>query len=409
MELTDEGLTEFLSTTLPLLNERQRRLVAAAMATALGRGGQARVAAATGLARNTIVAGARELADDAAPSERVRRPGAGRKRAVALDPSLLVVLDSLIEPPSPGDPIAPLRWTAKTTKSLSSELDRLGHRAGPALVRRVLLDLGYHLHTNAAETPGTRRPDRDRQFVDVDTQARQHLAAGQPVISVDCTRTVSLDDAGAGSEREPERPDVEWRSPPDPAGPGTLDDLVTVLAARRWGTIGDDDEALGFAVTSIAQWWERVGRVRYPQATALMIAASPGTSLLRRRRAQLLLAPLARSNGLVVTVCHMPAGTYRWNDIAHRLTMLISTSGTATPAATDRTVVELVAAAATGRTVEDQSRRRTPRNRTDHVPHDPDTEPIGVTDHDWSPDWSYSIRPPVAGAHTSPPPKSEDL
>ena len=74
--------------TLPLLNERQRRLVAAAMVAMLGRGGQARVAEATGMSRNTLLAGARELAGGAGPSERVRRPGAGRKRAIDLDPRM---------------------------------------------------------------------------------------------------------------------------------------------------------------------------------------------------------------------------------------------------------------------------------------------------------------------------------
>src|SRR5580658_4673147 len=103
---------------LPLLNERQQRLVAAAAVEMFGRGGQARVAEASGMSRNTLIVGARELAGGAGPSDRVRRPGAGRKKAVDLDPEMLVALDSLVEPGSRGDPMSPLRWTIKSTHQL---------------------------------------------------------------------------------------------------------------------------------------------------------------------------------------------------------------------------------------------------------------------------------------------------
>lgn len=116
MEITEEGLDGFFSLTLPLLDERERRLMAAAVAQMLGGGGQARVAEATGMSRNTVISGARELAEGATASERVRRPGAGRKKATELDPEILVVLDSLVEPESRGDPMSPLRWTLKSTR-----------------------------------------------------------------------------------------------------------------------------------------------------------------------------------------------------------------------------------------------------------------------------------------------------
>ncbi len=164
MELSEEGLAEFFSTAFALLDERQRRLVAAAMVAALGRGGQARVAEATAMSRNTLLTGAAELAGGAGPSERVRRPGAGRKKATDLNPDLLVVLDSLVEPESRGDPMSPLRWTAKSTRNLSAELKRLGHQAGESLVGRMLHYLGYSLQANAKVTEGAQHPDRNAQF-----------------------------------------------------------------------------------------------------------------------------------------------------------------------------------------------------------------------------------------------------
>src|ERR1700732_4301118 len=75
------------------LDERGRRLVAAAEAFAAGYGGIAAVAIATGVAPSTIGRGLKELAQDE-PSERIRRPGAGRKPAICKDPTRLTDLEA---------------------------------------------------------------------------------------------------------------------------------------------------------------------------------------------------------------------------------------------------------------------------------------------------------------------------
>jgi hypothetical protein len=134
VELAEEGLSRFFSLTSPFLDERQRRLLAASMVEVLGRGGPVRVAEATGMSRNTPIAGAKDLAEGPVPGERIRRPGAGPERKIDLDPELLVVLDWLIEPESRGDPMSPLRWTLKSTRVLAAELTRLGHKVGANLV-----------------------------------------------------------------------------------------------------------------------------------------------------------------------------------------------------------------------------------------------------------------------------------
>jgi hypothetical protein len=204
VELTEEGLAGFFEVVLPLLDERQRRLVAAALVPVFGRGGPARVADAAQMSRNTLIVGARELAGGAGPSERVRRPGAGRKKAVELDPEMLIALDSLVEPGSRGDPMSPLRWTIKSTHQLARELHRLGHTAGASLVGRTLHYLGYSLQANAKVTEGAQHPDRDAQFHYINEVAREHLAAGQPVISVDAKKKENVGDyANGGAGWEP--------------------------------------------------------------------------------------------------------------------------------------------------------------------------------------------------------------
>lgn len=205
MEVGGDALQRFFAVTSAFMDERQRRLQTAAMAQALGRGGQARVAAAAEMSRNTIIAGAKELAEGPTLQARVRRPGAGPKRRRDVDPEALVVLDSLVEPESRGDPMSPLRWTLKSTRRLAEEMTRLGHKMGASLVGELLHYIGYSLQANAKVTEGRQHPDRDGQFRYINSHAKAHLDAGQPVISVDCKKKENVGDyANVGAEWEPQ-------------------------------------------------------------------------------------------------------------------------------------------------------------------------------------------------------------
>lgn len=398
VEVGDEKLRRFFERTLPLLDERERRLLGAAVVEMCGRGGQALVSRVTGMSRNTLIVGARELAEGATRSERVRRPGAGRKKAVELDPELLVVLDSLVEPESRGDPMSPLRWTVKSTRVLAAELTRLGHQAGSSLVGRMLHYLGYTLQANAKVTEGAQHADRDAQFRHINDTAAEHLAAAQPVISVDCKKKENVGDYANGG--------VEWEPAASPRRVGVHDfpdaemgkalpyGVYDIAANEGWVNVGDHHDTPAFAVASIARWWQNMGRLRYPDATALMITADAGGSNSYRSRAwKTELAKLATTIGLVITVCHMPPGTSKWNKIEHRLFSFITMNWRAKPLTTYRTVVELIAATTTktGLTVQadfDEGWYPTGVKVTDA-----ELAAVPLKPHDFHPEWNYVILP----------------
>ncbi len=399
MDVSEEALFEFFSVALPLLDERQRRLVGAAMVGVLGRGGQARVAEASGMSRSTLMTGARELAEGAGPSDRVRRPGGGRKLAEELDPGLLDALEALVEPESRGDPMSPLRWTLKSTRQLADELSRAGHRAGASLVGTLLHHLGYSLQANAKVTEGAQHPDRDGQFRYINDQAGEHLAAGQPVISVDCKKKELVGDyANGGAEWEPqgEPTRVGTHDFPDPAVPKAIPYGVLDLAANEgWVNVGDDHDTPAFAVASIARWWEQMGRARYPNATRLMITADAGGSNSYRSRAwKTELAALAATIGLIITVSHMPPGTSKWNKIEHRLFSFISMNWRGRPLTTHRTIVELIAATTTRAGLRVQADLDTRTFPLGQKVTDAELAAINLQRHDWHGDWNYTINPP---------------
>ena len=277
------GITQRLAIVRGVLDERSRRLVAAAESVAIGRGGVSAVARATGMSRQVIRQGMRELTEVGVhPPGRIRRPGGGRKRAVAQDPSLLRDLEGLVEPVTRGDPESPLRWTCKSLRKLAEELRRQGHQISHQLVARMLHDLGYSLQANSKTLEGTDHPDRNAQFEYLNRKVKRQLQQHQPVISVD-TKKKEL----VGNFKNNGR---ELRPQGDPEKVRVHDFIIPELGRANpygvydiahntgWVSVGVDHDTAAVAVESIRRWWNSMGQAVYPHATRLLITADSGGS-----------------------------------------------------------------------------------------------------------------------------------
>ena len=186
MELSEEDLEGFFSFRSPLLDERQRRLSAGAMAEALGRGGQEAVVRASNMSSRTVWDGTQAVEAGAGPSERVRREGGGRPRLSDLDPDLLTDLDDLVEPDARRDPMSPCAGrSSPPDRQLAKALSDMGHQVSSWAVGQLLPEMGYSLQATAKTVEGAQYPDRNAQFEYVNRLAGERLAAGEPVISVD--------------------------------------------------------------------------------------------------------------------------------------------------------------------------------------------------------------------------------
>ena len=167
------------------LDEPGRRLFVAAEKAAAGYGGTAAVCRATGVARSTIIRGAKDLLAASSTPVRVRRKGAGRPASSKADPTVLEDLRRLVEPATLGDPMRPLLWVSKSREKLAAALRAMNHAISANTVGKMLVALGYSRQLNRKTKEGSHHPDRDRQFQHINRQAIAFQAAGQPVISVD--------------------------------------------------------------------------------------------------------------------------------------------------------------------------------------------------------------------------------
>jgi transposase len=398
MVVTSENLTAKFGTILPHLDERQRRLLMGAEARALGHGGIRLVARAAGVREATVSLGVDELDSGAGPLGRARRPGGGRKRAADVDPGLRPALLALVEPEERGDPMSPLRWTTKSTRTLAGELTRQGHRVGADTVSDLLREEGFSLQGNAKTIEGKRHPDRPAQFRYINEQVKAHQDSADPVISVDTKKKENVGEFKNGGR--------EWRPKGQPAATRTHDfpdgqlgkaipyGVYDLAANAGWVSVGTDHDTAAFAVESIRRWWNAAGRAAYPGARRLLVTADAGGSNGYRTRAwKAELAAFALQTGLTVTVCHFPPGTSKWNRIEHRLFSHITMNWRGRPLTSHEVIVNTIAATTT----------RT--GLTVHAELDPGSYPDGVKvsdeqmaalpldRHAWHGDWNYTLRP----------------
>ena len=352
-----DGLRRKYQALSIVLDERARRQWAAAEARELGWGGITAVSQATGLARDTIRTGLRELDARAArpddfPQARLRRPGAGRKPLTALDPGLARALDALVDPATRGDPDAPLRWTCKSTARLAAALTRQGHVVSPRTVAALLRADGYSLQANRKTREGSRHPDRNAQFEYLDGRVRAFRVAHQPVISVDTKKKELVGDfKNAGRT---------WRPMGQPETVRVHDFLIPahgkavpygvydLTRNAGWVSVGVRRDTAQFAVASIRRWWQEMGAAKFPRAGRLLITADAGGSNgYRARLWKLSLQGLADETGLAIRVCHFPPGTSKWNKVEHRLFCYIAQNWRGRPLVSRQAVVSLIAATTT--------------------------------------------------------------
>ena len=383
----------------PFLNERDRRLVAASEAEALGRGGVTAVSAVTGLARSTIGRGLAELRNGENPTpDRIRRAGGGRKPKTETEPGLLEALAKLVQSAIRGDPEAALLWVSKSQRHLARALAERGFTASQKLVGRLLRRLGFSLQANQKTREGTSHPDRNAQFEYINAQVDAFQAAGQPTISVDTKKKELVGDFKNGGRElrpkgEPEPVRVHDFAIPE-LGKVAPYGVYDIAANAGWINLGINHDTAAFAVESIRRWWKELGQARYHQAKRLLITADCGGSNGARVRLwKTELQALADQTGLSITVAHLPPGTSKWNRIEHRLFAFITQNWRGKPLLTHQVIVQLIASTTTqtGLTVQ----CRLDQNAYDKGIKVSDAEmaKLNITPANFHGEWNYTIAP----------------
>jgi Rhodopirellula transposase DDE domain len=388
----------------PLMTERLRRQWAACEAESLGRGGTSLVAQATGLSRNTIRSGRRELQyradrpqDDLAP-DRVRAPGGGRHLIEHDDTTIVTDLLTLVGSSTRGDPESPLRWTSKGVRRIAAELRQQGHAVSHQTVAALLDDLGYSLQANRKTKEGQQHPDRDAQFEYINQQVRAFQKEGQPAISVDAKKKENIGDfRNAGREWHRRGQPEEVRAKDFLAkhlGKAIPEGVYDLSRNEGWVSVGVDHDTAEFAGASIRRWWQEMGSLVYPRARRLLITADAGGSNgYRVRLWKVVLQGIANDLGLRISVCHFPPGTSKWNKIEHQMFCYITKNWRGKPLRSRAIIVNLIGHTTTEEGLRIQAELDTGPYKTGIKVSDEQLAKVQLERATFHGEWNYTIAP----------------
>ena len=387
-----------LAELFPLLNERQRRLVAAAEARDYGRGGVTIVSEVTGMCRQTIYRGLQELGnmDDVS---KIRDSGGGRKKASDALPELLDAVEDIVGESTRGDPESPLRWTCKSVRKISDALKKRGIEVSHQTVANILHELEYSLQANKKTSEGKDdHPDRDKQFCHINQSAKKFLKKGFPVISVDTKKKELVGEyRNIGKEWQYKGEPVEVLSHdfPDPEVPRAIPYGVYDIGDNSgWVNVGISADTAEFAVESIRQWWYRMGNAKYPDISKIFINAdSGGSNGYRIHLWKYELQRLSNELQISISVSHFPPGTSKWNKIEHRLFSFISQNWRGKPLKDYRTIVDLIGATTTKAGLVVKARLDKKKYKKGKKVSQAELKRLNITRHEFHGEWNYTIRP----------------
>jgi hypothetical protein len=388
---------QLLSATM---NERARRLWAGAEADAIGYGGVAAVARATGMAISTVRKGRDEVRAGAEPDDVVNvRRSTGTRSYEATNPEVWPMLEKLVDPLTRGDPESPLRWTCKSTHALSAEMfSAHGIRISDKTVAKLLREHGYSLQAPNKSVEGAQHPDRNGQFEHINAKAAKCMKQGTPVISVDTKKKELVGNFKNGGREwqpngEPELVDVH-DFPGDAVGKAIPYGVYDIGANDGFVSVGVDHDTPVFAVTSIEAWWKQVGLPRYPNAREIFVTADAGGSNGYRSRVwKYELQRFADKHGIAVRVSHFPPGTSKWNKIEHRLFSFISMNWRGRPLRSYETVVNLIGNTSNRGGLVVRARLDRRRYATGKKVTKKDFESLRIERDAFHGDWNYVVKP----------------
>lgn len=398
--ISDGLLKDKYASLLPHLNEKERRLVLASDAKSMGRGGLSKVAKLSGVSRMTLNAGLYDLdlAPDIITKKRSRKPGGGRKKETEKDETLIKIIEHIVAPYTLGDPMKPLQWTSKSLRNIAESAKQKGYQVSHKLVGVILKELGYSLQSNRKTDEGKSHEDRDAQFQYINKMATGFLTIGNPVISVDCKKKELIGDfKNAGQEWSPEGSPTQvkvYDFIDKKAGKAIPYGVYDITNNEGWVSVGISHDTASFAVATIMNWWNEMGKEQFGGAKNIYITADGGGSNSSRSRLwKKELQLFADETGLEVTVSHFPPGTSKWNKIEHRLFSYISMNWRAKPLTSLQLVVDLIASTKTSKGLRVKSKLDAKTYEKGIKILDGELAKLNIDRDPFHGEWNYKIKP----------------
>ena len=392
-----EDIDKLWLDTLNECNEVQRRRLTGVKALEIGWGGLAYVCKITGMSHHTIEKGIKEIKSGITNEDnRLRKKGGGRKKIEIINSKLKKDFENIMKGNTAGNPMKNVKWTHKSTYSITKSLKSKGHSICEDTVGRMLKEDKYSLQANKKMYEGKSHPDRDEQFCYINDQVDIFLNKKQPVISVDTKKKElvgNFKNSGRIWTKEGQAKHVNaYDFPSFAKGKVIPYGSYDINLNKGFVNVGISSDTAEFAVESIRQWWKQLGKKYYPKAKKLLITAdSGGSNGYRNRGWKYFLNKLSKETGLNITVLHFPPATSKWNKIEHRMFSFISMNWRGEPLTDYEIVINFIRNTTTEKGLEIYARLDKNKYEKGKKFSDEEMEKININYHHSHPEWNYTI------------------
>ena len=395
--MNKENTAKLWLRTLSECNEVQRRRLAGIKAIEIGRGGVLYVCKLTGMSHHTVIKGMREVRNTKRePTTKLRKEGGGRKKIIDKNPDIKKEIENILEENTAGDPMSKLKWTNKSTYTISDELKNKNKNASEVTVGRIIKQLGYSLQLNVKSKESGSSEERDSQFRYINEQVKIFAEKNIPVISVDAKKKELVGDFKNNGRKWMKKGKAEIVNVYDfwflAKGKAIPYGIYDICMNNGFVNVGIDHNTSEFAVESIKQWWNKIGKKNYPNTKELLICADGGGSNASRSRLwKFYLQKFANKTGLKITVCHFPPGTSKWNKIEHKMFSFISMNWKGQPLRNYEMIINLIEGTKTKKGLKIKAKIDKRIYELGKKVLEEDFEKINLKEHETNSKWNYTI------------------
>ena len=381
------------------LNEVDSRNYLGLWAIEEGWGGISKVNKLTGRAMDTIRKGIKEIKSGKnikSETGRLRKKGGGRKNITEKNPEIKKEIEYILEENTAGDPMSKLKWTNKSTYTIADELKDKNKNISEDSVGRIIKQLGYSLQSNIKSKESGSSEERDSQFRYINETVKIFAKKNMPVISVDAKKKELVGNFKNNGKKWMKKGKAEmvnvydfWFLAKGRAIPYGIYDLNM---NNGFVNVGIDHNTSEFAVESIRQWWNKIGKKNYPNTKELLICADGGGSNASRSRLwKFYLQRFANKTGLKITVCHFPPGTSKWNKIEHKMFSFISMNWRGKPLINYEFIINLIEGTKTKKGLKIKAKMDKNIYELKQKVSNKEFEKINLEEHKINSKWNYTI------------------
>ena len=383
---------------LSTLNEFDARHFVALWATEIGWGGIFKVSKLTGKSMNTIRKGILELTklSNLKRDGRLRKKGGGRKKIIEKSPDVKREIENILEENTAGNPMSRLKWTNKSTYTITEELNSKGKDISEDTTGRIIKQLGYSLQTNVKSKENGSSKERDSQFRYINEQVKIFDKKNMPVISVDTKKKGLVGNFRNYGRKWQKKGRAEIVNIYDfecfAKGKAIPYGIYEVLKNNGFVNVGISHDTSEFAVESIRQWWKNIGKRNYRKTKELLICAdSGGSNASRSKLWKFYLQKFADKTGLKITVCHFPPGTSKWNKIEHKMFSFISMNWRGKPLRSYEMILNLIEGTKTKKGLKIKAKMDKKIYELGKKVSEREMEKINILEHKINSKWNYTI------------------